>query len=65
VSKANSRGTVVWNPWIDKARALADLEDDDWRRMVCVETCNVQPAAIELQPSQQHAMTMTVTLAPL
>jgi len=65
VSKANSRATVVWNPWIEKARALADLEDDDWHRMVCVETCNVQPAAIELQPSERHVMSMTVSVAAL
>jgi glucose-6-phosphate 1-epimerase len=62
VEKSQSRSTVVWNPWIEKARALADLEDDDWTRMVCVETCNVHPSAVELQPAQQHAMTLTVSL---
>lgn len=63
VSKANSQSTVVWNPWIEKARALTDLQDDDWTRMVCVETCNVQPSAVALQPAQQHAMTVTVAVS--
>ena len=65
VDKANSRATVVWNPWIEKSRALADLKDDDWRRMVCVETCNVQAAAIELRPAEQHVMSMAVTVEAL
>ena len=28
---------VVWNPWIDKAAATADLENGDYTRFVCVE----------------------------
>ena len=28
---------VVWNPWVDKCAALADMEPDGWRRMLCVE----------------------------
>ena len=64
VAKAQSRSTVVWNPWIDKARAMADLRDDDWTRMVCVETCNVGPSAIELRPGQRHAMMLTVSVSP-
>src|SRR5215813_14345973 len=35
VMKENSRTTVVWNPWIDKSRALSDLGDDEWTQMVC------------------------------
>lgn len=30
--------TVVWNPWSDKAAAMADLGDEEWLRFVCVET---------------------------
>ena len=46
VSKDNSRSTVVWNPWIAKARAMADFGDEEWRGMVCVETANVGAAAV-------------------
>lgn len=28
---------VIWNPWVDKCAALADLADDAWRHMLCVE----------------------------
>ncbi len=28
---------VVWNPWVDKCGALADMPADGWRHMLCVE----------------------------
>lgn len=28
---------VIWNPWVDKCAALADLANDAWRHMLCVE----------------------------
>ena len=28
---------VLWNPWSDKAAALADMDDDGYLRYVCVE----------------------------
>ena len=32
------RDVVVWNPWSDKAAAMADFEPKDaWNRMLCVE----------------------------
>ena len=40
VAKAGSKSTVVWNPWIAKAKALADFPDDGCLGMVCVETTN-------------------------
>jgi glucose-6-phosphate 1-epimerase len=65
VAKSHSRSTIVWNPWIDKGRALADLQDDDWTRMVCVETANVGPQAFALEPGQRHGMSLAVTVSPL
>jgi len=56
VSKENSRSTVVWNPWIVKSKAMADLGDDEWKQFACVETCNVAGHAIELAPGQKHSM---------
>lgn len=62
IVKENSRTTVVWNPWVDKARQLSDLGKDQWTRMLCLETSNVGNFAIELAPGQQHSMKATVTV---
>ncbi len=56
ISKRESRSTVVWNPWIDKARAMADFGDEEWPDMICVETCNVGENAVQLAGGAEHRM---------
>ena len=63
VEKENSDATVVWNPWIAKARAMADFGDEEWPAMVCIETANVGDGAIRLEPAQRHRMRARITLA--
>jgi glucose-6-phosphate 1-epimerase len=65
IFKEQSLTTVVWNPWAQKARALSDLQDDGWMRMVCVETSNVSPFDVNLAPGQQHTMKALVSVAGL
>ena len=65
ITKENSLTTVVWNPWTEKARSLPDLGDDQWPRMLCIETCNVGAFAVTLAPGQQHRMKATISAAPL
>ena len=60
VSKENSNATVVWNPWIQKAAALPDFGDNEWTKMVCIETCNVGSSHVEMQPGQSHTMTCKI-----
>jgi glucose-6-phosphate 1-epimerase len=65
VEKQNSRTTVVWNPWIEKARALSDLGDGEWRQMICIECSNVSDFAVNLAPGQQHKIITTVRIRPM
>ncbi len=60
VSKENSATTVVWNPWSAKAAAMPDFGDDEWQKMVCIETCNVNKCEVELQPGDKHVMTAKI-----
>ena len=41
VKKEGSKSTVVWNPWIAKADAMSDFGNEEFQRMVCVESGNV------------------------
>jgi glucose-6-phosphate 1-epimerase len=56
VEKSNSDTTVVWNPWIEKAKSLSDMADDDWKEMLCVETANAGENAVHLAPGASHTM---------
>jgi len=60
ICKENSVTTVVWNPWREGAKSLADLGKDEWQQMLCVEASNVLGFAVELAPGQQHTMRATI-----
>jgi glucose-6-phosphate 1-epimerase len=63
VAKENSRTSVVWNPWVEKAHAFSDLGDDEWKQMVCIETSNVSDFAVDLAPGHQHIMKAIIRVA--
>jgi D-hexose-6-phosphate mutarotase len=63
VEKTGSDTTVVWNPWIPKAKAMADFGDDEWPAMLCIETTNAAENLITLLPKSTHTMTATVSIA--
>jgi glucose-6-phosphate 1-epimerase len=65
VAKENSRTTVIWNPWVEKAHAMADFGDDEWTQMICIESSNVGDFAVDLPPGGQHAMKAIVRVTDL
>lgn len=65
VRKSGSMSTVVWNPWIEKARRMPDFGDDEWPHMVCVESCNVGEHAITLAPGGRSVLRVEIDSAPL
>jgi glucose-6-phosphate 1-epimerase len=55
-----SKSTVVWNPWIEKSKRMADFGDDEYLRMCCIETANVRANEIVLVPGQSHTTGVTL-----
>jgi len=62
IDKSGAASTIVWNPWPEKAAAMADLGSGNWRGMVCVETGNVADNRVTLQPGGSHNMTTRVRI---
>jgi glucose-6-phosphate 1-epimerase len=62
VGKTSAASAIVWNPWNEKAAAMADLGAENWRGFVCVETGNVADNRVALPPGGTHAMTTRVSL---
>lgn len=60
VEKLGSNSTVVWNPWIDKSKRMADFGDDEWTGMCCIESANLGPHAVTLAPAESHTLRVTI-----
>lgn len=65
LSSSGSRSAVIWNPWTDRAAELADMADDGWQRMLCIETANVWDDVITLAPGATHSLSLTLSSEPL
>lgn len=65
VEKLGSRSTVVWNPWIEKSKRLADFGDDEWTGMCCIESANIGEDAVRLAPGASHTLLVKISVDPL
>jgi glucose-6-phosphate 1-epimerase len=50
IEKSGSLSTVVWNPGMTKAQQMPDFANDEYQRMLCVESGNLGPQAVKLAP---------------
>ncbi|ORX53981.1 galactose mutarotase-like protein [Hesseltinella vesiculosa] len=41
IHKEGMKDTVVWNPWIEKAKGMGDFGDEEYHNMICVEVGSV------------------------
>jgi D-hexose-6-phosphate mutarotase len=62
VAKKGSRTTVVWNPWVEKARRMADFPDEGYRTMVCIEATNTVADVYHVPPGGEHTLSQIVSL---
>ncbi|MDD4016367.1 MAG: D-hexose-6-phosphate mutarotase [Kiritimatiellae bacterium] len=51
---------VVWNPWIDKARAMPDFGDDEYTGMICLEPANTDGDEVTLEPGARHTLSLAL-----
>lgn len=56
IEKESSGSTVLWNPWIAKAAAMADFGDEEWTSMLCIETANIGKNKVMLLPREKLTM---------
>ncbi len=62
IGKSGSDTTVVWNPGPDLSHSMADLADDSYRTMVCVEAANAGVNAVRIEPGASHTLATTIAV---
>lgn len=60
VAKQGSRSTVVWNPWIEKSKRMPDFGDNEYTRMLCIESTNARDDSVVLAPNETHTLTQRI-----
>jgi glucose-6-phosphate 1-epimerase len=65
VEKENSASTVVWNPWIAKAQQMPDFGNEEYQKMVCVESGNVNANKIILEPGKSSSLKVKLSSSRL
>jgi glucose-6-phosphate 1-epimerase len=65
IRKQGSASTVVWNPWIARAQQMQDFGNDEYQRMVCVESGNVSQDQITLAPGKSCTLTVGISTETL
>lgn len=63
LNSKNSRSTVIWNPWVEKSKGLSQFADEDYQRMICIETARAGVDFVDLAGGQQHKLTLTLSVA--
>jgi glucose-6-phosphate 1-epimerase len=65
VEKKASDSTVVWNPWDAKAQQMPDFGNEEYERMVCVESGNVASNAVKLPPGESSTLLVKLSTSKL
>jgi len=58
ICSQGSSSAVVWNPWIDKSARMIDMANDAYKTMVCIETANALGDTRNLDPEDEHTITV-------
>jgi glucose-6-phosphate 1-epimerase len=65
IAASHSSTCIVWNPWVETARSMADLDDEDYRIMLCVETANAASESVEVPAGGEVRLGAEYSIEPL
>jgi len=59
VAKTGSKVTVVWNPW-ENAKNIADIPDEGYKTMICVEAVNAYDNVATVAPGKSFSVSTSI-----
>jgi len=63
IASSGCSTAVVWNPWVEIAASMADLDDDDYLQMLCVETANAGPETVTITAGDCYRLSAEYSIA--
>jgi len=63
LDKTNFKDVVIWNPYQEKAKQMADLGEENWNKFVCVESAVVKHEIV-VNPNSTYNLSQKITLTP-
>lgn len=61
IVQKGSRSAVIWNPWAQKSKSFADMQNDAYKKMVCIETANALEDIRILASGESHTLGFEIT----
>lgn len=58
IVSSGNKTAVVWNPGADICQQMSDLEENDYRRFVCVETANAADDVVLVKPDESFELSV-------
>lgn len=62
ITSTGNKTAVVWNPWSAISVKMADLEDNDYTRFICVETTNAADDVITVPAQGEFRLQVTYAI---
>ncbi|OAN13604.1 D-hexose-6-phosphate mutarotase [Photobacterium jeanii] len=62
VENHGHNAAVIWNPWQALCEGMADMANDSFETMVCVES-TIHGEGVTLEPGQSHTLATIISLA--
>ena len=61
VTDSGNDSEVLWTPWIAGAQAFADMPDDGYQTMFCIESAITRPEGQDVAAGQTHTLTTIIS----
>ncbi|WP_162046765.1 D-hexose-6-phosphate mutarotase [Vibrio taketomensis] len=64
ITNQGHNAAVLWNPWVEIATQMADMPNDGYKTMMCVESTVHAPSikdGITLQPGESHTLSTVIS----
>ena len=58
----NDTGTIVWNPWQEKSKSMADFPDKGYLNMLCIEAANA-PEPVMIKPNESYTLSQSISVS--